>query len=439
MSQSAQRGDQGIIPSALTPAHAQNTDPVAASDAPNPSDENASVERAVPTAEIELKLLGNREQLADFVSSPAIPQYARDAGVNTDLIATYYDTPDFALRKSGAVLRVRTDGQRFVMTLKSASRADGKTLERTEWKAPVQCMEPDLAALSQFLPAETFAQVEGAQLKPVFTTEVRRHTRMLDIPLGTVKLAVDQGRIVAGERTEEINEIELELMDGSTAAVFQLAQDLASTTALRPSIRSKSARGFDLALGNPPQITKAPKMKFDHGATLDQVLDGILRSALQHLMESQPAAEDGQNPEGIHQYRVALRRLRSVLGLMRSIGPSSQLDASRDDAKWLMSNFNDARDWDVFITETLPPISQACPAVEGFDVLKRAAEEHRHKAHDKARAAITDPRTGRFQIALGLWGEQAGWRAGARKVWGCWPHRPAVSRQEFWRSYTAKS
>ena len=130
-------------------------------------------------------------------------------------------------------------------------------------------------------------------------------------------------------------------------------------------------------------------------------------------MESQPAAEDGRNPEGLHQYRVALRRLRSVLGLMRSIAPSSQLDAFREDTRWLMSDLNDARDWDVLTTETLPVISQACPSVRGFDAFGTLAREHRRKARDKARGAITDPRTGRFQIALGLWVERKGWRADA--------------------------
>lgn len=350
--------------------------------------------------------------MADLARIPAVAQYARNTGSHTDLIATYYDTADLALRKAGSVLRVRSDGKRFIMTLKS-SDANGNGLERTEWTAPVQSMEPDLTALSQFLSPETFAKLEDAPLEPVFKTEVERFTRMLDTPLGTVELAVDRGRIVAGERSEDINEIELELKDGSIAAIFQLAQELASHAPLRPSTRSKAARGFDLALADPPQITKAPKLKFDDEATLDQALGRILRSMLQHQMENQPAAEDGRNPEGLHQYRIALRRLISVLGLMRSIAPSSQLDTLRADAKWLMSSLSEARDWDVFITETLPTIAQACPAVDSFDVLERAARERRRKAHDTARAAIADPRTGRFQIALGLWVEQAQWRAGA--------------------------
>lgn len=160
-------------------------------------------------------------------------------------------------------------------------------------------------------------------------------------------------------------------------------------------------------------MAKPVELAFADDTTLEQALDGILRAALQRFLDNQPAAEDGREPEGIHQYRVALRRLRSLLGLIRSFAPSSQLDAFRQEAKWLMSNLNDARDWDVFVTQTLPTISQACPSINGFDVLSGAAEEQRMKAHDKAQAAITDPRAGQLQIALGLWVEQKGWRSDA--------------------------
>jgi len=132
------------------------------------------------------------------------------------------------------------------------------------------------------------------------------------------------------------------------------------------------------------------------------------------MMESQPAAEHGADPEGLHQYRVALRRLRSALDLARSTVPdSSRMLRFRADARWLMSELNEARDWDVFVGETLPAVSGACPSVEGFPLLARAAEGRRLAAHERARAAIADQRTGLFQIDLGLWIEQKGWRASA--------------------------
>ena len=160
-------------------------------------------------------------------------------------------------------------------------------------------------------------------------------------------------------------------------------------------------------------MAKPVELVFEADATLDQALAVILRAALQHFLDKQPAAEDGLSPEGIHQYRVALRHLRSALGIMWPFAASAQLGAFREDAKWLMSELNEARDWDVFVTDTLPIIAQACPSIDSFDPLSGAAQKQRMMAHGKARAAITDPRTGRFQIALGQWVEQQGWRAEA--------------------------
>jgi len=363
------------------------------------------------TVETELKLFCDRKLLAELAGGLRLAGYADTTGSDVDLTAIYYDTPGLTLFRLGAVLRVRTEGTQFVMTLKSMRRKAGSALERIERSARVNSMAPDLAALAWMLPAENFAQVKAAGLAPVFRTEVRRHARTLDTPLGKVDIALDHGRIVAGEREEEISEIELELVEGSNAALYQLAKELALQAPLRPSVRSKAARGYELAFSLAPGVPSPPRVKFGDGVTLDEALGAILRSALQHLLESQMAAEDGRDPEGMHQFRVALRRLRSVLGLLRSIAPLRQVDGFRADAKWLMSHLNEARMWDVFVTETVPSIAQDCAAVGGFDLLLAAAEEHRRRAHADAAAAIAALRTGRLQIGLGLWVEQGGWRS----------------------------
>lgn len=126
-------------------------------------------------------------------------------------------------------------------------------------------------------------------------------------------------------------------------------------------------------------------------------------------MESRPVVRDGHGLKRIHHYRVALRRLRVVLELIRLVAPSSKLEEFRRDAKWLMSCLNGARDWDVFTTQTLPAILKACPSIDG-DALGRAAKERRRQEHGKARATIDDPRAKRFLTALNRWVEQKRWR-----------------------------
>jgi triphosphatase len=373
-----------------------------------------NIHRTTKTTEIELKLLCDPERLADIASAPVVVQYSRDIGTDVDLTTTYFDTPESALRAAGYVLRIRTDGEQHAMTLKSHGNESGKAFERVEWTMAVAAgMVPDPAVLSHALPTEVFRRISGASLAPIFLTEVRRSKRMLETPLGSIELAFDSGRIVAGDRSESINEIELELIEGRIEALFELARELSNDVPLRLSLRSKSERGFDLARDTAPKIAKAREVKIGQGASLNSALGDILRCSLQHLLESQLAAEDGRNPEGMHQYRVALRSLRSVLGLVRLMAPSPQLEALLEDARRLMSGLSEARDWDVFVTQTLPSISQGCPTGTGFDALCRIAEGRRHTAQAGARSVIASARTGRFQIALALWIEQDGWRASA--------------------------
>ena len=208
-----------------------------------------------------------------------------------------------------------------------------------------------------------------------------------------------------------MSEIELELKQGSAAAIYELALRLAEHGPVKPSIRTKSARGFDLAADKPPSARKPRKLRLEPTIPLDDAFATILRSCLHHLLESMPAAEDGSDPEGIHQLRVSLRRLRSAFDLMRSAGSLSKLEALRAEASWLARHLSPARDWDVFQTGTLPTIAKGCPSVTGFDALEQVAEESRSAAYNTVHQVLADRRCARFVIELGGWIEARGWRS----------------------------
>lgn len=363
---------------------------------------------ARPAGEIELKLLVDPDRMAYFNAAPVIAANARNKGTRKHLKSVYYDTPERTLRRNGLSLRVRQSGARFVQTVKTDAADD--PLRRGEWEASVPSLAPDLALAMPFIPEELRGQIEAQSLEAVFTADVHRHARMVDLPSGTVEIAFDQGVITAGDRTLQVSEIELELKSGSAGTIYEIALRLAEHGAVKPSIRTKSARGFDLAADKPPSARRPRKLRLDASVTLDDAFATILRSCFLHLLQSLPAAEDGRNPEGVHQLRVSLRRLRSALDLMRSVGALSNLDALRSEARWLAQDLSAARDWDVFQLETLPTIAKACPSVAGFDALGRAAAERQSDAYRKAHRALEDRRCAVFLIGLGSWIETRGWR-----------------------------
>ncbi|KRQ11277.1 hypothetical protein AOQ71_18370 [Bradyrhizobium manausense] len=347
--------------------------------------------------------------MADFNNAPIIAANARNKGARKHLKAVYYDTPKRALRRDGFSFRVRQSGTRFTQTVKTESSND--PLRRGEWEAAVPSMAPDIALAMPLVSDKLRTELERHPVEAVFSSDIHRHQRLVDLPSGTVELAFDHGHLTAGDRSLPVSEIELELRSGSPSAIWELALRLAEHGSVKPSIRTKSARGFDLAADAPPRTPKPPKLRLDPSISLDEAFAEILRSCLLHLLQSLPLAEDGRDPEGMHQLRVALRRLRSALDLMRSVVSLAKLDLMRAEAKWLAGRLAGARDWDVFRQETLRTVADGCPSVTGFDTLGALADERRAACYDAARLALADRRCQYFVIGLGAFIEARGWRS----------------------------
>jgi inorganic triphosphatase YgiF len=321
----------------------------------------------------------------------------------------YYDTRERTLWRNGLSLRVRQRGARFLQTVKAEFGDD--PLWRGEWEASVPSIAPDVTLAIPFIPAKLRSNLESYQLEPVFTADIRRHRRIIELPSGTVEVAFDEGVLKSGHRSMPVSEIELELKSGSASTIYELALRLADYGSLRPSIRSKAARGFDLAADTPPAARKAQKLHLDPSISLDDAFATILRSCLHHLLQSLPAAEHGRDPEGVHQLRVSLRRLRSALALTQSVVSLSKIELLRSEAKWLAQNLSAARDLDIFEGGTLPAIAKACPSIVGFDALGEIAEKQRSTAYHNVQLVLADRRCARFVLGLGGWIEARGWRS----------------------------
>jgi triphosphatase len=387
--------------------HQAATPAVTISDRPALSPRFASLPA---NSEVELKLLAEPAQLAALSQAPPIVAHARNKGSVRLLKSIYYDTPTRALYRAGASLRVRQIGKQFIQTLKLMAGNDGQPLRRGEWECPVPSMMPDIHLLMPVISIGLQEALNREPLQPVFGTEVRRHVRALQLPTGIVEVAFDQGLIKAGDKAAPIGEIELELKHGSPTALYDLASRLSELGNVRPTIRSKADRGFELAFDTPPQVRRLSPPLLSPDMSVDQAFISILQSGLTQLLVNEAAAEDGRNPEGIHQFRVALRRLRCALTLLHSLAPSDALETLRVDAGWLASNLSNARSWDVFLSETLVEVANGCDGVEGFDAVRALAEDARAASYTTVRETLATPRTSRFQLALGAWIEQRGWR-----------------------------
>jgi len=361
--------------------------------------------------EVELKLLAPAGMLDQIREAPAIARGARDGSVTCRLDAVYYDTPDRILCTHGLSLRVRRSDSGYVQTVKRRP-VQGRPFARGEWESPVRGSAPDLALLPVSEIGAPLDKLSASTLGPIFATKVLRRTQRLELPGSIVEVAFDEGFLEAGERREPLTEIELEVKAGDARVMYDLGIELLDSARLRIGTQSKADRGYGLAFGLAPMATKAtaPVITADH--TVDHIVGELLGTCQHQLLANQAAAEDGHDPEGVHQMRVALRRLRTAFALLRSELASPALETFSTEAKWLAKLLGAARDWDVFITQTLSdPANALTSDIVDFEGLRQAAEPHRALAYADLCETLASKRYGRFQLSLRQWVESKGWRA----------------------------
>lgn len=150
--------------------------------------------------------------------------------------------------------------------------------------------------------------------------------------------------------------------------------------------------------------------------TLAQAFRLAVWEGLDHLDAHLDGARRGE-AEAIHQARVALRRLRSGLKLFRRRLDLASRDGFNAALRDLGRILGGARDWDVFVLETVPLVSRAAPGQAGsLDELAAAADPLRTQAHARLRETLASPRTALLLEDLRGWAAEAQAFAGGAGV-----------------------
>lgn len=331
--------------------------------------------RARDAREVELKLLLDREAVGILNTLPLIgPALAKARPAR--LAATYYDTPDRRLEKSGLTLRLRSEAKKHTLTVKTMESA---SIDRGEWEKQVKnkkLTSHDIEAS----PAGSALGNSARDLKPLFTTSVERSKAMIDYKAAHIELALDRGTIIAGRRKLPILELELELKDGKRAGLLALARELVTAAPLRLSFIAKSERGqrLEAAAWGKPQWATTPRLAPGMSA-----LDGFLaiaRTCLHDFMLNDAAIGNRDDIEGVHQARIAIRRLRAAFSLFAPLIENPLIEKLRVELKWLSDLLGAARDCDVLMSEF--SIDPGSPA--GKAIAERRAVAHRALAEGLA-------------------------------------------------------
>jgi inorganic triphosphatase YgiF len=363
--------------------------------------------------EIELRFDVGADDLARLAR---IPQFANlEAGrpATRRLSAIYYDTPEFRFAKAGLTLRVRKSGRNYVQTVKS--EATGPLgAERGEYASRLPTPAPDLRFVPDPDIREKLQAIAGSDsIAPVIETDIRRTTRALRTVAGDeIELALDRGEIRAltnGHAHIPVSELELELKRGSPAALYDVARLLAHEAPLVVNLESKSSRGMRAIEGGTSRARKAGRIELAPDATAEEAFRASLSHCLRHIARNMGAVVQAHDPEGVHQLRVGLRRLRvalSALGDPFGVGPFESLGSR---AKALGVALAGTRELDVFATDLLAPVELAAKALD-LSPLRLALEELRGESWKDAVALVRSEEFTGFLLDLASVIETRAWR-----------------------------
>ncbi|MCE9642567.1 MAG: CHAD domain-containing protein [Betaproteobacteria bacterium] len=359
--------------------------------------------------ETELKLRIDSRHLARLAAHPLLKRAT--PRTTHKLYSVYYDTPDLDLWRAGVTLRLRRSGKKWVQTVKSGGSVTAGLHEREEFETAIATPMPDFEALAGCAAATLFSSLElRAQLKPLIVTDFTRANCMLTPAAGAaIEVSIDHGLVKSGNATETLCELELEVKSGPACHAYQVAAQLLETVPLLVEDRSKAARGFALYLGTPQQPVKAPPSTLTASMASNDAFKSLVQGCVSHFMNNQRGMLSDGDPEYVHQMRVALRRLRSVFSTFAPLFQPAVSAPQMAETRWLAGILGAARDWDVFATETLPPVAGRYANHAGLVLLADAAARLRINANRRARRAVASARGQGLLLALGAWTNAETW------------------------------
>jgi inorganic triphosphatase YgiF len=327
------------------------------------------------------------------------------------LRTVYFDTEQGDLHGRKIALRMRAQRRGYVMALKWRDGAAMNMFERGEIEIFSAQDAPDPSLLGPAIAASLAAVTQGRALLPVYATDIRRVTRLVETETSAIEVAFDSGSIIAGEAKLPVREIELELKSGDPAGLYRLGISLAETYPVRLGILSKAERGALLAAGLAPEPQKAAPAAAGAPA-VDELIATLINACITQFIGNWPAFESGDSVTAIHQMRVSMRRLRAMLGLFHRSFPCPDFSAFREDAKRIATAMGAARNLDVFIALVESGPAPAFAEESGLPAIVSECRVLRETAYEAVKALLAAPETTRFVLSLQAFVARAGWRNG---------------------------
>ena len=363
--------------------------------------------------ELELKfaLVATDVQLLEKQLARA-PSIGRRKPQRQTLHNIYYDTPAHDLQQAAMALRIRRIGDgahpRWVQTLKMGGAADSAFSRRGEWEEPLQTDALDPALLQQTPWAERDPDGSWLQaLVPVFSTTFERLSWIVQLGDARAEVALDRGSVHMDGHSTPLCELEIELLDGTPDALFDIAWQIGQHLALMPLHMSKAERAYRLAQGTLHAPLRAKPPALHKKMLLGAVVQTVLRESFLQFTANLNTLRSSASPEVLHQARVGWRRFKSALALFQQQNDGSRFPALAP-LKSMLQCLTELRDLDVAATEVLPLFADAYQdaapqRMQQWQQLDAALAQARQHQREALLKTLADPAVGRTLLQITRW------------------------------------
>ncbi len=358
------------------------------------------------------------------------------SGSTRELTDTYLDTEDWRLYRAGYALRVRRKGSNKTseLTMKSLAPAgSGGKVRRREISERVRNGDggfPDLSEARGPAGERLRALTGSHEVRPLFEIRTRRRTFSLRLEAqedsvesgtagddssgeivqdasGNVRRAGDGPRVAEialdateirldnGEGPAHLSRVEVEVDEEAPAEVSEFVEEMRRSLELEPTTTSKYEAGLYAADLSPDGDQDFGPDDIDASMSAGEVAFAILRRQFAAMLAHEPGTRLGEDPEELHDMRVATRRMRAALKLFSGALPE-QAGFYRHELKWVAGALGEVRDLDVQIEHLEELSSGQEEDREAFGEVVEALQDRRAEVRERMLEALDSDRYERF-------------------------------------------
>jgi triphosphatase len=323
------------------------------------------------------------------------------------MVDSYVDTEDWRMVRAGFVVRTRKRGRQDEVTLKDIQSAGAGGLRR-RLEVTEDLPAGGVGALGPDGPVgrRVHAVAGRRPLSEVLQVRTRRRPFSLRVSgVEAAEIALDDTLVVMGngQRPMQLRRVEVEVLAEWVEALEPLVQQLRVACGLQPASLSKFEAGL-LALGAEiPGPSDLGSTLIERDTTTGDLAYAVLRRQLLVLEAKEPGTRLGEDPEELHDMRVATRRMRAALDLFANVLPV-RAHTLHAELGWAAGVLGAVRDLDVQLEDlAVLPRSGGDDPWTGLITL---LEGEREQARSDMLAALDSMRWERLLKALAVMVQQ---------------------------------